>query len=103
MNISTSSGNFQVGDVITQLNSNANGTIIKVETTALTVVQTFGQFTVNSTDIISNAANSATAFVLGVSDRKIVDNSGDVIYIENTNNIDRSATTSEKIKLVIKF
>ena len=98
------SDEFQAGEIVTQDTSNANGTVIAANNTTVTLVQTFGTFNVNTgSDVIIGATSGARAFVSAVSDNKLVDNSGDVIYIENTNQIDRSATTSEKIKLVIKF
>ena len=105
LNIALNGGiQFQVGEIVTQDTSNANGTVIAANTTSVTLVQRFGTFEVDlSSELVRGATSGAQAFVTAVSDNKIIDNSGDVIYIENTNKIDRSATTTEQIKLVIKF
>lgn len=103
LSISTISGSFSTREVITQSNSNAKGTVIASNTSSVTIVQKFGTFTTEVSDIITGNTGGGQAFVISVPEDKLVDNSGDVIYIENTSQIDRSISTSEKIKLVIKF
>jgi len=97
------SGSFEKDEIVVQQNSNANGYIIEQTSNFLDVVQTFGDFTTKTSDVLVGQTSGATAIVSSITDEKIVDNSGDTIYIENTNKIDRSENTSEQIKLIIKF
>lgn len=97
------SGSFQVGEIVTQNNSEANGYVVSANSTIVNVVKVFGEFSNNISNIITGGTSDARAIVSSVSDRKLVDNSGDVIYIENTEKITRSNSTSEQVKLVIKF
>lgn len=94
---------FSVGEVVKQNNSNAYGIVIRSTPTVINIVEVFGTFTTNINDVLVGQTNGAQALVTQVGERKLVDNSGDVVYIENSSQIDRSPTTSEQIKLIIKF
>jgi hypothetical protein len=103
LSISPIIGTFTVGETISQTNSNATGIVVKVSPTVINIVKIFGTFTTNISDTIIGDASAARALVTNVGNRRVVDNSGDVIYIENISALDRSGATSENIKIIVKF
>lgn len=103
LSISPIVSGFTVGETITQKNSSAKGTIIKESSTSLNIVQIYGEFTTNLNDEVIGDTSAARAIVTDKTERQTVDNSGDIVYIENSSQISRSATTSEQIKLILTF
>lgn len=94
---------FTVGETVKQNNSNATGVVISSTPTVINIVELFGSFTTDVSDVLIGQTSGAQALVTSVGTRKIVDNSGDVVYIENTSQLDRSDSTTEQIKLIVKF
>ena len=103
LTISPIVSSFSVGETVKQNNTNATGIVIRTSPTVINIVEVFGTFTNNIDDVLIGQTSGAQALITNVENNKLVDNSGDVVYIENTSQIDRSANTSEQIKLIIKF
>lgn len=103
LTVSVIDGTFVIGEQITQANSLTTAKVIKNNTTSLDVVEIIGNFTTNIGDVITGGESGATAIITAIGDNKIIDNSGDTIYIQNTNQITRSSSSSEQVKLMIKF
>jgi hypothetical protein len=97
------SGSYANGEIVTQENTNASAYVVSANSSTLIVTNVMGNFSTEVTDNIFGGTTSARALVSEVGDGVILDNSGDTIYIENTQKIDRSASSSEKVKLIIKF
>lgn len=104
LTITTTSGTFEVGDTVTQAqeNNTAEGYVISANSTSLDIVNVFGEFSASG-NTISGSESSATGVISDVSERNIIDNSGSVVYIENTDEITRSSTSTERIKIIVKF
>jgi len=97
-------GGFEVGETVIQEETLARGYISKDNGTSIELVSVFGEFEVNETEKeIVGQTSGAKAYVTEKTEKKIVDNSGEIFYIENINEVVRSSSSSEKIKLVIKF
>lgn len=103
LTITPITGSFVAGETITQTNTDSTAYVVSANATSLVISNLMNNFTTNITDNITGGTSSARAFVNAVTDSKVVDNSGDVIYIENTQQIDRSSDSSETVKLIIKF
>ena len=94
---------FAVGEPVKQNNSNATGVVISATPTVINIVELFGSFTTDVNDVLIGQTSGAQALITSIGTRKLVDNSGDVVYIENASQIDRSDSTTEQIKLIVKF
>jgi hypothetical protein len=103
LTISPIIGTFTVGEKITQTNSNATGIVVKSSASVINIVMVFGSFTTNISDVIIGNTSAARALATNVGVKQVIDNSGDVLYVENTSHLDRSDSTSEKIKIIVKF
>lgn len=103
LTISPISLSYTAGETITQTNSNATAKVIKASPTVINISNIQGSFTTNPNDIVTGEESGATSIVMEVGGRNIVDNSGKVIYIENIAELQRSSSTTENIKLIIKF
>ena len=103
LTISPIIGTFTVGEKITQTNSNATGIVVKSSASVINIVMVFGSFTNNISDVIIGNTSAARALATNVGVKQVIDNSGDVLYVENHSHLDRSDSTSEKIKIIVKF
>jgi len=101
--VNVTSGTFEAGEYIVQDETGATGYVVKNNTSSLELVNVQGTFTTALVNRITGQNSGARAFVSSISQPRIVDNSGDVFYIENSPEIVRTPTSSEKIKIVIKF
>jgi hypothetical protein len=103
LTISPIIGTFTVGETITQTNSNATGIIAKSSPSVINIVMVFGSFTTNTSDVIIGNVSGARSLVTNIGEKQVIDNSGDVMYIENMSHLDRSGATSENVKIIVKF
>ena len=103
ISITPITGSFVAGETVTQQNTNATAYVVSANSTDIIATNVMNGFSTDVNDNIIGGTSSARALVNATTDSKVVDNSGDVIYIENTQQIDRATDSSEKVKLIIKF
>lgn len=129
LTLTAPSGYFTVNNAITGLTSGATATVIDYDNTldatavgyvhevdvannvgTVALTGTHGTFIL--TDVETNTINSfkgqtsqAIASLIGIdsSKNKLVDGSGEIMYVENFAPISRDADQSERIKLIIEF
>lgn len=97
LEVTVSTGTFQVGDSIA--NNGVSAYVAKVTANSLFIVDRFGTFSVDNE--ITGSLSGATATIDAVGTSDLIDNSGDIIYIETTEEITRTPSTTENIKLVL--
>jgi len=97
------SGTFLVGETIKQENTNAQGYVLSQDGTTVSISKLLGTFSTDGVDTVTGNQSGATAIITAATEKPIIDHSGELIYVENIDTIQRSASSSEKIKLVIKF
>lgn len=96
---------FIENDKIVQRQSYANAYIESANTTVVGVTVVRGTFNTSdiNDDFSISGTNGATANVNAIVYPDLKKNSGEILYIENVEPIQRSSTTSETIKLNVSF
>ena len=97
--------NFIQGEIASQETSSANGYVHEANATFVALTNTRGVFNASDIDqeVYLTAPSGAVANVVAIYKPDIIKSSGKILYIENTQPIQRSNTSTETIKLVIGF
>ena len=98
-NMIVTSGSFEVGDFVA--NNGSEGYIAGVANsgTELSILDRLGTFEV--TNVLTGSVSGAIGTITSITESDIIDNSGSVMYVENSEEIIRTASTTEKLKLII--
>lgn len=100
----TSGGVFTEDEVLTQDNYTGNAVVYAANTTQVSVTSLKGTgFTEDSTRIVTGGTSGQTAIITDTINPDLNSGSGTVLYLENIEPVSRSNTTTEALKLVIKF
>ena len=101
MNSARTSGNFTVEETVKGSVSKATGIVKYANTSYLMVANTTGSFVVNES--ISGLTSTAIGSISELNNIDLQPNSGKVLYYRNIQNIQRTETSKETVKLYIKF
>jgi len=99
-------GSFVNNEIVTQLDTFANGVVDESNSSFMAITNVRGVFDVtsgNTADSIIGSNSFTSANINAILSGDIIKNSGEILYIENMVPIQRTANTSELIKLVIGF
>jgi len=95
--VTVSSGTFVVGDLIS--NNAVSAHVGKVTANTLFATDRLGEFTIGN--VITGSESGAIATIDTVGETELLENSGDVLYIETSEEITRTGSTTETIKLIL--
>lgn len=100
----TSGGTFSEDEVLTQDNYTGNAVVYFANTTRVSVTSLKGTgFAQDVSKIVTGGTSGQTAIITGTIQPDLTSGSGTVLYLENIEPVSRSNTTTEALKLVIKF
>ena len=100
----TSGGTFSEDEVLTQDNYTGNAVVYAANTSQVSVTSLKGVgFAEDSSRIVTGGTSAQTAIITDTILPDINNGSGEVLYLENIEPVSRSNTTTEALKLVIKF
>jgi hypothetical protein len=100
----TLSGTFVVEELITQASSGSSARILSISANnSIVLSEILGDFDTGLSNQIVGASSGSTGYISSKTTKGIVDNSGETIYLENIQEIQRSGTTEERIKIVINI
>ena len=94
------SGSFSADEVVTGGTSTANGYVVEANTTVVKLTQTDGTFSVAET---ITGTGGATGTVSIANTGLLLNNSGDIMYVEHRSPIARASDQIEDVKLIIRF
>ena len=105
VDIANITGTFLVDETVTQASSGATGIIVDVlddtNIKKIRIVNVTGTFdTVNS---ISSSGGATASSIDTIVDEELLNNSGDVMFVEQRTNIQRDQNQIEDIKIVLEF
>ena len=110
--LSSSSGNFQIGEIINQASTNATGRVVSWDSTnkILRYYQDRFDGTYQQNLVSFSGTNTITGFISGVTGTPstytqpgIEKSTGKILYIDNRVAVNRSASQTEDIKVVVEF
>lgn len=98
---------FSVDDVVTQAQTGASGVIYSVSGNLISLTNVKGYFSISDaaagTSFTFRNQVGAEAELTGEIFPDVQENTGEIIYIENTSAITRASDQTEKIKLILEF
>lgn len=97
LEVVVSSGSFEVGDLIA--NNGVSAHVALATANTLSITDRLGTF--SEGDIVTGSVSGAIGTIDAIGETQLVDNSGDIFYIETTEEITRTASTTETIKLIL--
>ena len=101
MDSARTSGTFTINETVKGSISKATGIIKYANTSYMMVANAVGSFIINES--ISGLTSVATGSITELNNIDLQPNSGKVLYYRNIEDIQRSETSKEKIKLYIRF
>jgi len=101
LNSARTSGTFTIEETVKGSVSKATGIVKYANTSYLMVANTTGSFVVNES--ISGLTSTALGTISELNNIDLQPNSGKVLYYKNIQNIQRTETSKETVKLYIKF
>ena len=101
LNSARTSGTFTIEETVKGSVSKATGIVKYANTSYLMVANTTGSFVVNES--ISGLTSTAIGSISELNNIDLQPNSGKVLYYRNIQNIQRTETSKETVKLYINF
>jgi len=103
----TTDAAFTVDEPVIQPSTNATGVVHSINSTVLSITSAKGNWLASDEDgteyIFEGTQSQAAGKFFAKSGPDIVQNTGEVIYIENVTSIDRDDNQTERVKLMIEF